>query len=372
MVPEPRVETITAILRIAAGSVYLAGLALWAGPALGHGEHEVPRHVSAQGRDTGNCELPVRPCRTIQYAQSVAGKGDRLLVAAGTYEVRTAQDIFMLTSGMLDVRGGFDRFDHFARQSPDTNRTTLVGVPLEFRQQLRNRGFHVVADRKGLRSQQREVLEEFRAGYAAMHASSGRLPCSGGKAGEFACNRVDLLSHVALADLRIEPDTANDIWGFVDLNTEREYALLGLNSGLAVIDVTDPENPFQVGQVPGRDSLWRDVKTLQVYDEETNRWKSFAYVSTEAADRVMVIDLTGLPNRVSLAGRVTDNATSHNIHVSNVDHATGVPVTGWPPPRARTATAFGYPTSLWRRYADAPWCRCSPRRRIPCARDSFA
>ncbi|MDE0062843.1 MAG: choice-of-anchor B family protein [Gammaproteobacteria bacterium] len=274
----------------------------------------------------------MRPCRTIQYAQSVAGKGDRILVASGTYPVRTAQDIFMLTSGMLDVQGGFDRFDHFARQAPDTNRTTLVGVPLEFRQQLRDRGFHVVVDRKGLRPQQRQVLEEFRAGFAAMQASSGRVPCNNGRAGEFPCDRVDLLSHVALTDLQVEPSAANDIWGFVDLNTEREYALLGLNIGLAVIDVTDPEIPFQVGQVAGNDTFWRDVKVFQVYEEQSQRWRTFAYVSAEAAEQIMVIDLTGLPNRISLAGRVTDNVTSHNVYVSNVDFTTNAPVAGWPPP----------------------------------------
>ena len=321
--------------RHAAGTSPPAMLLLLCSLAWGHGEHEVPRYVAVQGKDTGDCERVVRPCRTIQYAQSVAAKGDRLLVAAGAYEVRTAQDLFVLTSGMLDVQGGFDRFDHFARQAPDANQTTLVGVPVEFRQQLRDRGFHVVVDRKGLRPRQREALAEFRSGYAAMHASSGRVACSNGsdgKAGEFACSQVDLLSHVALADLQVEPATANDIWGFVDLNTEREYALLGLNIGLAVIDVTDPGNPFQAGQVPGMNSIWRDVKMLQVYEEDTERWKSFGYVSTEAADRIMVIDLTGLPNRVSLAGRTTDNATSHNVYVSNVEYATGAPVTGWPPP----------------------------------------
>ena len=310
-------------------------LMLFSSLVFAHGEHEVPRYVAAQGKDSGDCELPVRPCRTIQYAQPVAGKGDRLLIAAGTYQVRTAQDLFMLTSGMLDVQGGFNRFDHFARQAPDANQATLVGVPVEFRQQLRDRGFHVVVDRKGLRPRQREALEEFRSGYAAMHTSSGPVACSNGsdgEAGAFACRQVDLLSHVALADLQVEPTTANDIWGFVDLNTEREYALLGLNIGLAVIDVSDPENPFQVAQVPGMDSLWRDVKMIQMYEEDTERWNSFAYVSTEAADQIMVIDLTGLPNRVSLAGRSTDNITSHNVYVSNVDYATGAPVTGWPPP----------------------------------------
>ena len=314
------------------GKVAPSLLLLLFGLAWGHGEHEVPRHVSPQGKDAGNCELPVRPCRTIQYAQSVAGKGDRILVATGTYPVRTAQDVFMLTSGMLDVQGGFDRFDHFARQAPDRNRTTLVGVPLEFRQRLRERGFHVVVDRKGLRPQQREVLEEFRAGFAAMQTSSGRVPCNNGRAGEFPCDRVDLMSHVALTDLQVEPTSANDIWGFVDLNTEREYALLGLNIGLAVIDVTDPENPFQVGQVAGDDTFWRDVKIFQVHEAQSQRWRTFAYVSAEAAEQIMVIDLTGLPNRMSLAGRVTDNVSSHNVYVSNVDFTTNAPVAGWPPP----------------------------------------
>ena len=76
-----------------------------------------------------------------------------MLVAAGTYEVGTAEDLFYLTSGILDVRGGFNRFEHFARQAPRQNQTTLIGVPVEFRGALRNRGFHVVTDAKGLRGE---------------------------------------------------------------------------------------------------------------------------------------------------------------------------------------------------------------------------
>ena len=318
--------------RHAVGKSASALLLLLCGLAWGHGEHEVPRYVAPQGKDAGDCELPVRPCRTIQYAQTVAGKGDRILVATGTYPVRTAQDVFMLTGGMLDVQGGFDRFDHFARQAPAVNQTTLVGVPVEFRQQLRDQGFHVVVDRKGLRPQQRQVLGEFRAGFAAMHASSGRVACSNGRAGQFPCSKVDLLSHFALSDLEVVPKTGADVWGFVDLNTEREYALLSLNNGLAVIDVTDAENPFQVGHVQGNDSMWRDVKVFQQHQAHSDRWKTFAYLSTEAADQIMVIDLTGLPNRISLLGRVTDNVTAHNVYVSNVDYTTGAPVTGWPAP----------------------------------------
>ena len=300
--------------------------------AFGHGEHELPRHVAPEGRDTGDCSLPVRPCRTIAYAQSVSSKGDRLLVAAGSYQVRTAQEVFSLTSGMLTAQGGFDRFDHFLTQAPDRNVTTLIGVPREFRSQLQDQGFHVVVDLKGLRPPERRKLDAFHAGYAAMNASSGRVPCDGTSAGEFACKGVDLLSHVALDGFSLEPSSANDIWGFLDLNTEREYAIVGLNNGVSVVDVTDSGNPFEVGHVSGEDTFWRDVKVFQVYDADAGRWRSYGYASAEAADNLVVIDLTGLPNEVSLVGAHTDNTTSHNVYVSSVEYATNTPVPGWPAP----------------------------------------
>ena len=292
----------------------------------------MPRHVAPEGRDSGDCALPVRPCRTIAYAQSVAGKGDRLLVAAGRYEVRTAEEIFGLTGGMVTAQGGFDRFDHFLTQDPERNATTLIGVPREFRGQLRDQGFHVVVDLKGLRPPERRKLAAFRAGYAAMNTSGGRVPCDGAMAGEFACNQVDLLSHVALGGFALEPSSANDIWGFLDLNTEREYAIVGLNNGVSVVDVTDPANPFEAGHVAGADTVWRDVKVFQSYDADAGRWRSYAYASAEAADGLVVIDLTGLPNAVSLGGMHTDNTSSHNVYVSGVEYATNTPVAGWPAP----------------------------------------
>jgi len=316
----------------AVGVVLFETYGLHCGLAFGHGEHEIPRHVSVHGRDLGDCSQPVRPCRTIQYARSVAAKGDRVLVAAGRYQVHTMREVFALTSGIVDFKGGFNRFDHFANQSPDRNQTTLTGVPREFRSQLRDKGFHVVADLKGLRPHQRRALKRFQAGQSAMNSSSGPMPCEGGMAGEFACASVDLLSHVALDGFSRKPTAANDVWGFLDLNTEREYALIGLKNGASVVDVSDPADPFEVGHVVGTESDWRDVKVLQIYNESKADWRSYGYVSTEATDSITVIDLTGLPNEVALAGRRTDNITSHNIYVSNVEYATNTPVPGWPAP----------------------------------------
>ena len=284
------------------------------------GDDAIPRYVAQQGEDRGDCSLPVRPCRTIQYAVSVAGKGDQVRVAGGSYQLTEVLDALQVVASAVDVQGGFDRFDHFLRQAPASNRTTLTGVPAAFRDRLQARGFQVVVDRKGMDAVDRAAL----AGFRTTLTSSDGADCEDNAAGGFACDSVDLLAQVALADLSSSPGSAADVWGFVDLNTEREYALMGVWDGLAVVDVTDPTAPFEVGTVPGAPSTWRDVKVSQRYAADVDRWRTYAYVSTETGGRLVVVDLTQLPNRVGL-GRRSDTS-AHNVYVSNVDYATGVPL----------------------------------------------
>lgn len=304
-------------------AVLVATALCWFGGAAA--DESTLRYVAEQGQDQGDCALPVRPCRTVQYALSVAGKTDEVRVARGAYEVRDLEDASYVVHGSVQVLGGFDRFDHFLTQAPDRNPTTLIGVPLEFRDALRAQGFHVIVDRKGLDRIQRAAL-------GAMSVSAADLACENHRAGAHACDSVDLLSHVALADMAARPRDGADVWGFVDLNTGREYALIGVTNGLATFDVTDPRAPFEVGHVWGVPSTWRDVKVLQRFDAVAGRWRSHAYVSTDAGGRLRVIDLTGLPNRTRLA-RTRSEHSIHNVHVSNVEPATGIPVdeNGAPP-----------------------------------------
>ena len=276
------------------------------------------RYVADQGEDDGDCTLPVRPCRTIWYALSVAGKHDQVRIARGTYKVPSVEDVAYLIHGTIDVKGGFNRFDHFLISAPARNQTTLAGVPVEFRDQLRARGFHVIVDQKGLDDTQRTAL-------GAMGASAADVACVDNTAGAHACDNVDLLSHVPLGDMSAQPLEAADIWGFVDLNTGREYAIIGLRNGIATFDVTDPEAPFEVGHVSGLPSEWRDAKVLQRFDSHRGRWQTYAYISTDAGGQLVVVDLTGLPNRVAL-GQQLSQSSIHNVYVSNVDYATGVPV----------------------------------------------
>ncbi|MXY08431.1 MAG: choice-of-anchor B family protein, partial [Rhodothermaceae bacterium] len=96
--------------------------------------------------------------------------------------------------------------------------------------------------------------------------SSGAVDCTEGIAGQFGCNNVDLLSFMTVEDLMgmSSRSQANDVWGWVDAETDREYALVGRNDGMAFVDVSDPANPVLKGNLPlteGADpSTWRDVK----------------------------------------------------------------------------------------------------------------
>lgn len=111
-------------------------------------------------------------------------------------------------------------------------------------------------------------------------------PCSDGRSGEYPCNNVDLLSFVPLSELGTSGD-ANDIWGWTDPETGREYAIVGLYDGTAFVDVSDPTNPQVLGNLPTETvgSMWRDIKVFNDH----------AYIVSEASNHGMqVFDLRQL------------------------------------------------------------------------------
>ncbi len=85
------------------------------------------------------------------------------------------------------------------------------------------------------------------------------------------------------ATMEFPGQTMANVWGYVQ--DGKEYALLGGQLGLIIVDVTDPENPVQITQIPGPNNLWKEVKTYQ----------NFAYATTEGGP-VQVIDLSPLPS----------------------------------------------------------------------------
>ena len=156
--------------------------------------------------------------------------------------------------------------------------------------------------------------------------------CVNGSAGGFPCNKVDLLSHIALDEFSSNPQHANDIWGFYDLNTEREYALIGLENGVAIVDVSNPSSPFEIDTVAGASSTWRDIKVYQFFDETSQRFHAFADVTTDNANiGLRLIDLSGLPHSVSGSVAVSPELSAHNVYITNLDYTTNSVVDGVPP-----------------------------------------
>ncbi len=116
---------------------------------------------------------------------------------------------------------------------------------------------------------------------------TGLIPCENGMAGIYPCNGYDLLGRISLS--KFGATAGNDIWGWTDPTTNKEYALLGLDNATAFVDISDSENLVYLGKLPTAtsSSTWRDIKVYQ----------NHAYIVSEADDHGMqVFDLTRLRN----------------------------------------------------------------------------
>ncbi len=310
------------------GIGFISVNAMWAAPVLAHAEHDKARYVAEAGKDEGRCDLTDAPCKTIAYAAKQAGKGDRILVAEGRYEITDVDSIFYLSSSAVPVSGGHQK-NTFQKTSANTGNSILIGVPAEFASGLAEKGFTVITDTKGLNREQQQYLDAKQAQLTAMNNAQASVPCVQGKASEFSCNRLDLLAHVPLSTLGNSASHGNDIWGHYDLNDGREYALVGLTNGVSIVEVTDPQNPRLVTFIASQNTIWRDLKTYQFFDANLRRWRSYAYVTADAASvGTMILDLNQLPQKVVVAASETTDTSAHNIYISNVDYSTGVALTG--------------------------------------------
>ena len=150
-------------------------------------------------------------------------------------------------------------------------------------------------------------------------------PCVGGhSAKKYHCKQIALESRVPLSKFPGRPENASSLWGYSDPDDQREYAIIGLSNGTAVVEVTNASRPTIVGHIPGAQSLWREVKVYSVRNANTGKWDAYAYVSTEGFNGgLQIIDLSELPDRISLAATNTSISTSHTLFISNLDYATG-------------------------------------------------
>ncbi|GMQ83267.1 MAG: hypothetical protein BMS9Abin05_2762 [Rhodothermia bacterium] len=123
-----------------------------------------------------------------------------------------------------------------------------------------------------------------------------KTACIGGNAGGFDCNEADLLARLTLEDLgstetcgtagKERMCEVNDLWGWTDDETGKEYVLVGMENGTAFVDISDPITPLYLGRLPHNGagpSIWRDVKTYQNY--------AYIVADSQGGNGIQVFDL---------------------------------------------------------------------------------
>ncbi|MDR9416130.1 MAG: choice-of-anchor B family protein, partial [Gracilimonas sp.] len=118
-----------------------------------------------------------------------------------------------------------------------------------------------------------------------------RVDCENGKADFYLCDNVDLISFLPIRDIGGERGVRlNDMWGWTDQETGKNYAIVGRNNGTSFVDVTDPFNPIYIGDLPltetAQPNVWRDMKV----------YKDHVYIVADGAREhgMQVLDLTEL------------------------------------------------------------------------------
>ena len=135
--------------------------------------------------------------------------------------------------------------------------------------------------------------------------------CTEGQLGEFPCQNMELVSHMPISELGGERGVwVNDVWGWTDPQTGRDYALVARRDGTSFVDVTDPAQPRLVGNLPRTEgsppSVWRDIKVSGDH----------AYVVSDgaAAHGMQVFDLARLRSVSGAPETFEPDATYREIH----------------------------------------------------------
>ncbi len=130
----------------------------------------------------------------------------------------------------------------------------------------------------------------------------------------------------------------------------REYALVGTSRGSMIVDVTNPDAPKVIRQIPAVQSIWREIKV----------YRNYAYITTDNTGQgLQIVDLSRLPDSASTrfksfksdsANGLFNIAKTHSLHIDTAkgfcylyggshELSTGVSVSG--------ATVLDIKTDPW-------------------------
>ena len=145
------------------------------------------------------------------------------------------------------------------------------------------------------------------------------VECEQDAAGDFPCKDVDMMSFISVKDMGADRGIrTNDLWGWEDPETGREYAIVGLYNQTSFVDVTDPYHPVYLGELDMTDGAnaapWRDMKV----------YRDHAYIVSDGAGAhgIQIFDLRQLrdvqnpPVVFEETGHYSGIFSAHNIVIN--------------------------------------------------------
>jgi hypothetical protein len=204
-----------------------------------------------------------------QFGAAVAVNGEEVWIGTPgadeigkVYLFRTGQDGSW--QGVSKVSGGSDleSRDRFASALAVRGDLAVASVPGDDF----GAGTAVILEREGGEwTARQKVWGEIKGPEAV---TGGQVDCTQGVASAFDCDEVDMVAFLPIKDLGGSRGVRlNDIWGWTDQQTGREYAIVGRLDGTSFVDVSNPAQPRYLGNLSktetSRASTWRDMKVYR-------------------------------------------------------------------------------------------------------------
>jgi choice-of-anchor B domain-containing protein len=124
-----------------------------------------------------------------------------------------------------------------------------------------------------------------------------------------------MMSHLTLGDLGLS--FANDMWGWTDPETRKDYALVGGIEGTVIVDISDPKRPDVVGILPAHtmdtNLFWRDIK---VFDNHMFVVSESLGHGMQVFDLTQVRDVTGDPVVFAETAVYGEFGGGHNLAIN--------------------------------------------------------
>ena len=145
---------------------------------------------------------------------------------------------------------------------------------------------------------------------------NGPSDCVDGSADGFSCRNVRLAGWLPLAD--IGGGSGADNWGWLHEPSGRMFALMGRSNGVAFVEITDPEQPVYLGNLPRPSgvsaSVWTDTKTYANH--------AFIVADAVSGQGIQVFDL----RRLLDVPPDEPQTFTHDAHFSQFDRAHNIAI----------------------------------------------